>query len=135
MIDEVKRVVETLRYCEETVARCGECPSGKNERGIPNCHRQGYIADLIESLAAELEQVKQERDGLNIMLGQAQSMLETRTRERDAAIEDINLIQSNEVYSCEICKYNHNGCYKRCDIGNRCFEWRGVQEADNAEND
>lgn len=92
------------------------------------------VSPIIESLSAELEQAKQERDGLNIMLGQAQSMLETRTRERDAAIEDINLIQSNEVSSCEICKYNHNGCYKRCDFGNRCFEWRGVQEGDNAGN-
>lgn len=97
MIDEVKRVVETLRYCEETGARCGECPSGKNERGIPNCHSLGNIADLIESLAAELEQVKQERDGLNILLVQAQSMLETRTRERDAAIKDLQAVRQGAL--------------------------------------
>lgn len=47
------------------------------------------VSPIIESLAAELEQVKQERDGLNILLGQAQSMLETRTRERDAAVKDV----------------------------------------------
>ena len=132
MIDEAKKVVETLRYCEESGARCGECPSGKNEQGIPNCHSQGDIADLIESLSAELEQTKQERDGLNVMLGQAQSMLETRTRERDAAIKDI-------PRTCGYCKYFRESTYKctnkfpcACISGvNTRWEWRGVKEDDN----
>ena len=96
MTDEAKKVVETLRYCEESGARCGECPTGKNEQGIPNCHSQGDIADLIESLFAELEQIKAEWDGLNVMLGQAQSMLETRTRERDALMDELR----GRCYSC-----------------------------------
>lgn len=40
-------------------------------------------SDLIESLAAELEQVKRERDGLSIMLTAAESAAETHKRERD----------------------------------------------------
>lgn len=62
MRGDVKLTVDILRYCEESGARCGECPSGVNENGVPNCHSQAHIADLIESLAAELEQVKRERD-------------------------------------------------------------------------
>lgn len=57
-------------------------------------------ADLIESLAAELEQVKRERDGLSIMLTQAQTMLETRTRERDVALAEIKAL--NEEYFVDI---------------------------------
>ena len=62
MTDEIKLTIDTLRYCEESGARCGECPSGVDEKGIPRCHSQAHIADLIESLASELEQVKLERD-------------------------------------------------------------------------
>ena len=133
MIDQVMKAVEILRYCEETVARCGECPSGKNERGIPNCQRQGNIADLIESLAAELEQVKQERDGLNILLVQAQSMLETRTRERDAAVEALS-----EIACCADCVYyatkiEDEPC-KEClacpSSSKPNWKWREVQEGE-----
>lgn len=106
MTDEIKLTIDTLRYCEESGARCGECPSGVDEKGIPRCHSQAHIADLIESLAAELEQVKQERDGLSIMLAQAQSMLETRTRERDAAIAIIA-----GTPSCETCAHYTPGYF------------------------
>lgn len=130
MRDEVKLTVDTLRYCEESGACCGECPSGVGENGVPNCHSQARIADLIEALAAELKQVEQERDGLNILLAQAQSMLETRTRERDAAVEELD-------HFCDNCKYVDNAygeepCpthteYDHCD---RCpgWQWRGVKE-------
>ena len=80
-------------------------------------------AKLIESLSAELEQVKQERDGLNILLGQAQSMLETRTRERDAAIADINMVCQCDVCT-RMCKYDKPNPYCEC----ADFEWRGIQE-------
>lgn len=61
-------------------------------RDESNCNVLDYVdeaADLIESLAAELEQVKQERDGLSIMLTAAQSAAETYKRERDAALWDM----------------------------------------------
>lgn len=95
MRNDVKRCVEALRFKEDF--ECIECP-------IPagNCEENCMLdvaADLIEALAAELEQVKQERDGLNILLGQAQSMLETRTRERDAAVEELSYSRK-----CSICK-------------------------------
>lgn len=55
-------------------------------RDESNCNVLDYVdeaADLIESLAAELEQVKRERDGLSIMLTVAESAAETHKRERD----------------------------------------------------
>ena len=112
-------------------------------RDEDNCNVLDYIdeaADLIESLAAELEQVKQERDGLNILLGQAQSMLETRTRERDAAVKDIYSMKA-----CALCKHYPSGeecetyfllciecdnekCIcKECSNGEK-MEWRGIKE-------
>lgn len=55
MTEEVRKCVEVLRYCEESGACCGGCPSGKNEQGIPNCHSQSHIADLIESLSSQVD--------------------------------------------------------------------------------
>ena len=148
MIDETKELLDELRtercrLCiHMKIGRCAHIQQGKT---CGTLYHQA--ADLIESLAAELEQVKQERDGLNIMLGQAQSMLETRTRERDAAIEDM---QKSALYLCQVCKKYHpavKGVHAHfCEqLGQRTdfngaiacgmFEWRGVQEADNAEND
>lgn len=86
-------------------------------------------ADLIESLSAQLEQVEMERDGLNIMLAQAQAMLETRTKERDAAVK-----QLGEVALCQDCAhYKHNGgdcsgelfCMSH-ETGFK-WQWRGVE--------
>lgn len=57
MNEEAKLIVETLRYCEESGARCGGCPSG-----VLRCLSPGKIADLIKSLSEQLEQVTQERD-------------------------------------------------------------------------
>lgn len=81
-------------------------------------------ADLIESLAAELEQVKQERDGLNILLGQAQSMLETRTRERDAAVEDLR----TKAYYCETCAHYTPGYFCSGCRNKSNWQWRGAKE-------
>ena len=110
-MDGVKLTVDTLRYCEESGARCGECPSGVDEKGIPICHSQAHIADLIESLAAELEQVK---------------------RERDAAVEDVAKLKR-----CEHCRgyeefLKPDGNIERC---NECeershWQWRGVKKED-----
>ena len=79
-------------------------------------------ADLIESLSAQFEQVEKERDGLNIMLAQAQAMLETRTRERDAAVQDLEMCCPCEVCT-RSCKYDKVNAYDEC----ADFEWRGVE--------
>lgn len=140
MTDDVKRCIQDCREWYQVF-----CAYGKG--GVYSVESLNIAADLIDFLAAELEQVKQERDGLNIMLGQAQSMLETRTRERDAAIEDM---QKSALYLCQVCKKYHpavKGVHAHfCEqLGQRTdfngaiacgmFEWRGVQEVDNAEND
>ncbi len=91
--------------------------------------RAHEAADLICSLATDLERTEAERDGLNIMLEQAQAMLGTRTRERDAAIADI-------PRACGYCKHyvdSTNQCTNSlpcaCVSGvNTRWEWRGVKE-------
>ena len=152
MTDEVKRCVEALRMCDlpknvQPVAFyvCRDCLAYEAD---VECRINLTAAGLIESLAAELEQVKQERDGLNILLGQAQSMLETRTRERNAAIADMERLQG---LICQVCKEYYQpdpksrehscrvyGDYfgEIAEDGLLCcgkFKWRGVQEEKYAE--
>lgn len=55
MNEAVRQAVAVLRYCEETGARCGECPSGKDANGIPKCHSMAAIADLLEKQAEALD--------------------------------------------------------------------------------
>lgn len=86
-------------------ARCGGCPSGETN-GIPNCHSQSHIADLIESLSAQLDQV---------------------TRERDAAVRDFTEF-ANSTAICAFCKDFEFD--KPCDKGSSgedCWQWRGVE--------
>lgn len=141
MTDEVKRCVEILRKAVRFgVIDCQYCPAYSvcptGTVGWNNECMLDTAADLIESLAAELEQVKRERDGLNIMLGQAQSMLETRTRERDAAVEGLR-------GACAFCAHVRECLVTGCtgDMGEACkqcpcetcfhdsnWQWRGVRE-------
>ena len=78
---------------------------------------------VIETLTAELEQVKQERDGLNIILAQAQSMLETRTRERDAAIAIVAGTPSCETCASYTPGYFCPGCRNKSN-----WQFCGVKE-------
>lgn len=143
MTDEAKCTVEALRICHSH-KDCRDCKFVESDKDEMSCVNILFVksADLIESFAAELERVTQERDGLNILLGQAQSMLETRTRERDAAVEEL---KRADIWSCEHCKFNRisapcgetnmdcaecklvNCICKDC-IDNSNWQWRGVQE-------
>lgn len=116
MMDDVKRLAQNCREWHKVF-----CIFGKG--GISHVEALKETADLIESLAAELEQVKRERDGLNILLAQAQSMLETRTRERDAAVQDLNMSCPCEVCA-RSCQYDKVNPYDEC----ADFMWRGVKE-------
>ena len=112
MMDDVKLTVDTLSYCEESGARCGDCPSGADEKGVPHCCSQVQIADLIESLAAELEQVK---------------------RERDAAVNDLKLwhcfsCNNKSTPYCQECSRNRVRLIKGYMSGRDHYEWRGVKE-------
>lgn len=130
MTDDVKRIVDALRTCHSN-EDCRDCKYIESDKDEMSCVNMLFVdtADLIESLAAELEQVEQERDGLNILLTQAQSMLETRTRERDVAVEDI-------PRACGYCKHyeeNTDQCTNSlpcaCVSGiNTRWQWRGVRE-------
>ena len=86
MTEEAKLIVETLHYCEESGARCGGCPSG-----VLRCLSPSKIADLIESLSAQLDQV---------------------TRERDAAVRDARGV-------CRAC-IHYNGHYPTGNIMSCC---------------
>lgn len=129
--DEAKLIVNTLRACAGET-QCSRC--------VVFCGNDECLftvaAEMLESLAAELVQVKQERDGLNILLAQAQSMLETRTRERDAVVEDLR----GRCFACIHAKpYDKHPNLNKCPFvsfavggqGKReCehWQWRGVKE-------
>lgn len=112
MTEEAKRCVVALRTKCREEGSCDVC--GKNSF----CHVHGdeelsdLAADLIESLSAELEQVK---------------------RERDAAVEDLRKVcLATEVCFCcksrntDYTEYVSNDCMdciKHCN-----WQWRGVKE-------
>lgn len=130
-MDDVKHLIDQLR----------EPVWGEPVRVVNDRLRTAAL--FLQSLMAELEQVERERDGLNILLAQAQSMLETRTRERDAAIADMERLQG---LICQVCKEYYQPDPKirkySCKIygeyfgeiaedGLLCcskFKWRGLQE-------
>lgn len=136
MIEEAKLIVAALRTSCEENGSCPDCPVNYW------CHEKNGVrleddaADIIESLSAQLEQAEKERDGLNIMLAQAQSMLETRTKERDAAVADLKeeLRNQSVISLCENCRCKPEGDYvpNDCmDCVNGCnWQWRGVREGD-----
>ena len=101
MTNEAKEIVEALRAMCSEQGNCGSCPLRSW------CHAGGKAqleidaADLIESLAAELEQVKQERSDLSIKLIVAESALKKCKRERDAAIADMERLQG---LICQVCQ-------------------------------
>ena len=98
MTDEVKRCVDMLRegaccsYCAIAFPTVGY-PYPCEERAKTNSNMD-KAADLIESLSAELEQVKQERDESNRILAQVRAALESRIVEID---------QREIVKSCDNC--------------------------------
>lgn len=104
MTDEAKRCVEHLRENAE-FQWCSDCyiSDGCGDAYKSNCFFL-RLADLIESLAAELEWVK---------------------RERDAAVEGLR-------GDCGICAHRQGCVDNDFVIGrsyyNSCWEWRGVKE-------
>ena len=91
-----------------------------------------FVDDYNQSTCSEcdeLEEIKQERDGLRIMLTAAESAAETYKRERDAAVEDI-------PRACGFCKHylgdqSFVNCEHECmNISgiNTGWQWRGVKE-------
>lgn len=120
MTEEAKRCVEALR---DNINNGFLLVGGFN-----GSVHASEIIHLIESLSAQLEQVEKERDGLNIMLAQAQAMLETRTKERDAAVRDMTLGRI-----CETCRHHNNSATSKC-MGclswHSNWQWRGVREVE-----
>ena len=128
MTDEAKRCVEALR---DNINNGFLLVGGFN-----GSVHASEIIQLIEALSAQLEQVEQERDGLNIMLAQAQAMLETRTKERDAAVADLKLIVNGD-FSCAICGHyaydedDESRICADCDVETYSnWQWRGVREVE-----
>ena len=103
MTEEVRKCVEILRYCDESGGCCGGCPSGKTN-GIPNCYSISHIANIIESLSAQLDQV---------------------TMERDAAMEDLSAHRP-----CDACGYEpqEDTCVRCRSYTERPYwKWRGAE--------
>lgn len=130
MIEQAREAVNALRMledCKKNHTACDDCPQyyfGGKIACHPIEYVYGRLADLIESLAAELEQVTQERDGLSIMLTAAQSAAETYKRERDAAVKDMKKLADKigDYTVCTVCSHEKDHC-RSC-----VFEWRGVKE-------
>ena len=136
MTEEAKLIVAALRTSCEGSGSCPDCPVNYWCYAKNGDRLEDDAADIIESLSAQLEQVEKERDGLNIMLSQAQAMLETRTKELDAAVADM---QKTPITLCEACARYHTGypCsggkfIDKINITIACtmFKWRGVQEVE-----
>lgn len=125
MTYKAMRCVEALRACDlhkniQPVAFfvCGDCPGYEPDT---TCRMNLIAADLIESLSAELEQVK---------------------AERDAAVKQLKEVDAEGLY-CSHCKHDalcegpiHLDC-RDCErescpchtCANNCnWQWRGVQE-------
>ena len=106
MTEEAKKIAKSMHFEE-----CEDCAFNPTRLGC-RWRREGkycdtnlhLYADLIESLCAELERV---------------------TRERDAAVEDLEILSD-----CETCLHNNDeACEHCCDIivrGN--WQWRGAKE-------
>lgn len=112
MTDKAKRLVSALRARCAEQADCNTCPI--NEYCFHDGMRtmRNEAADLIESLAAELEQVK---------------------RERDAAVEDLKLwfcfsCKNQLTPFCQECSCNRVRLIKGYLSGRNHYEWRGVKE-------
>ena len=111
MSNEAKRCVETCREWYQAFANFQR----GDERSVKDLLA---VADLIESLSAELEQVKQEMDAL---------------------LDDFKLYRERNikheygVYACDLCKhgivYSSGGaCRKKGCHGMKHWEWRGARE-------
>lgn len=112
MTEEAKRTVEHLRENAE-FQWCSDCYVGDECGGAyhSNCHFL-RIADLIESLSAELEQVKQERDA-------AVKDLRTFTEPCRACVH----VGSNDI--CHECGFE---LIEGHHITRTNWQWRGVKE-------
>lgn len=114
MSDEAKRLIVALRArCAEQDS-CRDCPMSKWCNDDDLCTMRNDAAGLIESLSAELEQVK---------------------AERDAAVKDL---KECSYFPCMTCskRKSENECEvfgkrpESLDNVTFCgmYEWRGVQE-------
>ena len=103
---EVNQAIEYLR--EDACGSCiynsfiGECTS------VSDCYDR-KIADLIESLSAELEQVERERDAA------------VKCAKEFAA----RINAGEELTACEYCDKEFGTCNCNC---MKEFEWRGAKE-------
>lgn len=70
-----------------------------------------------------------ERDALSV--NQLEKQLEQVTKERDAAVKDLEYAGSRDGEFCSICKYGEKEeCVKRKFEHVDCWEWRGVDEVE-----
>lgn len=101
-----------------------------NERTV---HEFLEAADLIESLAADLDTLQQftkELGAWNEELQKEKLTLSLRVKQLEAERDALTkLVQ--EYRPCWECEYRGTGLNEpclHCDKDNNCFEWRGVQK-------
>ena len=141
MRDDVKQCVEIIRHCGNSKdgSACPECPFNLLDDEKDPCVNQLFrkSADLIESLAAELEQVKREREELAEKCRQLEARNDTliakevlfdeaiaagakMQRERDAYFDSMKGICA----TCKKAKYCMLNPLPKCPN----WQWRGVKE-------
>lgn len=114
MVEQARDAINALRMledCKKNHTACSDCPQyyfGGKIACHPIEYVYGRLADLIENLAAELEQTKRERDALEDDFARVAKSLD---------IEDL-------ACACEFCMrgipgYACESCH---------FQWRGVKE-------
>lgn len=138
MTEEVKGVLDLLRYFgEKEVGKRGDVPAILLESNLYMEDIFSKAASLVESMAAQIDQLTDERDGLSIMLTSASSAADTYKCERDAAITDL---KEADRFECEHCAHYDNTCCEtncyEC-LENTCpcqgctdlsnWKWRGGQ--------
>lgn len=126
MLDKTRSLIDTLRHCQETGARCGTCPSGCNEKGIPKCVTMGHLADVIEEISSRNMDLMAGIQRYRKEWNKAQALLEQVTRERDAAVSYLH----GDCYCCAYrCTTKCMNCiYEGALDGEDWWEWEGVEE-------
>lgn len=126
------KLIESLRGCSRGDYLCIECVGNDGTKIHYHCQNR-----LLKTAADALENAQHEAAALRADIDKLRGQLETVTRERDAAVEELKQsIFSETVNSCDFCSHANPDKSKApyC-LANFCendeWEWHGVQEEQN----
>ena len=118
---EIEKLIEAIKLCGSTpsVYQCKQCAywaGGDMSQCIPRMAAD--VADTLEQLQAENDRLKDE--------------LEKVEAERDAAVNDLNILRKRSGWKCYACFYDDHydrGVCAGCGYNNdNNWQWRGQKE-------